>query len=117
MVSWMVLILLLYSTSLLCKIMFNKVINYLVDKLYDGNFVAFKSDPIVGTSLSVFTIWGVDYHFALTKLVGTGVLALMSVAIGVIGPMAIRLWMHRLKTKYPIVAELLKHDKKDENSN
>lgn len=93
--------------------MLNRFVNYLIDKLYDGNILAFKSDPIVGTILSTGTIWGIDYHIALTKIVGTGFLAIMSVSIGVLGPMLLRYFLHRLKNKYPFVAEILKHDKKD----
>ena len=95
--------------------MLNKAINYIVEKCYDGNLLAFKSDPIVGTILSTGTIWGIDYHLALTKVVGTGVLSLMSVTIGVMGPMLIRYWLHKYQHKFPFFSKLLTHDKKKDS--
>jgi len=95
--------------------MLNKLTEYLIDKLYDGDVFAFKAEPIVCTTLSIFTVWGIDWHIALTKIVGAGFLACMSVFIGVVGPLVIRLWMHKLKVRYPVIAELLKHDRKNEN--
>ncbi len=95
--------------------MLDKVVNYLVDKIYDGNILAFKIDPLVGTPLSILAVWSMDYHFAIIKVVGAAFLAIMSVSIGVLGPMTLRLLMHRYKAKYPIIGELLKHDKKEIN--
>lgn len=89
----------------------NKVINYIVDKLYDGNVVAFKWEPVICTSLSMGTIGGVDYFHALTKVVGAGFLATMGMCIGVLGPMLLRYSMHKIRKKNSFIDELLKHDK------
>jgi len=91
--------------------MFGRTIKYIVDKIYDGNLFAFKADPIVGTVLSTGTIWGIDYHLALTKIVGTVFLAIMSVSIGVLWPLVLRYTLHRYKHKSKFIADLLTHDK------
>lgn len=93
-----------------------KLSNTIIDKIYDGNIVAFKWDPILGSTLSVATIWGIDLHIAVAKVIGTGGLALLSVTIGVIGPMYIRYLMHEFKEKFPFIGKLLKHDKKDKEN-
>ena len=90
----------------------NRLYDDIINQLYDGNIAAFKADPIVGTILSTGTIWGIDYHLALTKIVGTGDLATMSMAIAVIGPPMFRYYLHKWKVHFPIIGKWMEHDKK-----
>jgi len=86
---------------------------YLLTQIYEGDVTSLKFEPIIGTCISILTISGIDRLIGIAHIVGAITLTIITVSIGVLLPMILRFVMHRFKTKYPILAELLKHDKKE----
>lgn len=94
--------------------LFFKIRSYIINYLYECNTSMIKWDMIRGTSLSVITAWWVDMHIDVVKIIGMGMATFLSIVAGTVGPMLIRLWMHKLRSRSKFIDSLLKHDRKEE---
>lgn len=98
----------------------SKSINALVDYAYDGNFNIFKWDPVVGNILAVGFMAAVDKHvWGIVHFIGTTFALCITLALGTFLPSIYRYYAHKIadkyQKKYPVLKEILKHDKKNKD--
>lgn len=94
---------------------FNQIWAWMEDNLEYHSVWTFVKDSNLGMIMSAVGAYGYAVVKEMTHLFWTSVSAFIVMCIGILGPMLIRLILHKLKKKHKFIEEMLEHDNKKKN--